>query len=44
MVADVAGWIIFATAIAFLACGCHFTRPEMKLSGETSDQRFDRAA
>lgn len=43
--ADVALWVIFAVAFAFLAFGCRMTRPAPKVAvEETFPTEFDRAA
>ncbi len=44
MVADAACWVIFAAGIAFIACGCHFTRPVPKIVDEPYERESDRAA
>jgi hypothetical protein len=45
MVADAALWVIFAAAIAFLSCGCHYTRrPAAKVAEKRLDHNVDRAA
>jgi hypothetical protein len=44
MVADAALWVIFATAIIFIACGCHLTRPVPRLVEEKAEDRRDLAA
>jgi hypothetical protein len=44
MVADAALWALFAIAIAFIWCGCHYTRPAPKVAAESRDRELDRAA
>ncbi len=44
MVADAALWVIFATAIALIVCGCHLTRPVSKVVEEKAENTHDLAA
>jgi len=44
MVADAALWAILVVAIAFISCGCHFTRRPRKVAAESTDRALDRAA
>jgi hypothetical protein len=44
MVADAALWTILAIAVAFIACGCYYTRPAPKVAMDKVDRELDRAA
>jgi hypothetical protein len=44
MVADATLWAIFVVAIAFIACGCHYTRPAPKIAADPYRREIDRAA
>ncbi len=44
MVADAALWVIFAVAIALIACGCLYTRPAPQVADDAYDRNLDRAA
>jgi hypothetical protein len=45
MVADAELWFLLAAAIAFIACGCHYTRrPAPKGAEARMERELDRAA
>jgi len=44
MAADAALWVIFAAAIAFIVCGCRYTRPAPKVAEDRYEDKIDRAA
>jgi hypothetical protein len=44
MVADAALWALLVLGIAFIWCGCHYTRPAAKVVAERNDRELDRAA
>jgi hypothetical protein len=44
MVADAALWALLVAGIAFIACGCHYTRSAPKVAAESIDRELDRAA
>lgn len=43
MVADAALWAILLVAIAFIWCGCHFTRRPPEVAAESAERALDRA-
>jgi hypothetical protein len=43
MVADAALWILFAAAILFICCGCHYTRRPAPEVAKELERKIDRA-